>query len=41
MDFAITKEQKRIQQAAREFLTAKFNSDFVREMEEDDKGYTR
>jgi len=41
VDFVITKEQKRIQKAAREFLKAKFNSDFVREMEKDEKGYTR
>jgi len=41
MDFVITKEQIRIQKAAREFLKAKFNSDFVREMEKDEKGYTR
>jgi len=40
MDFVITKEQTRIRKAAREFLKAKFNSDFIREMEKDEKGYT-
>ena len=40
MDFVITKEQIRVQKAAREFLKAKFDSDFVREMESDEKGYT-
>lgn len=40
MDFVINKEQIRIQKAAREFLKAKFDSDFVREMESDEKGYT-
>ena len=40
MDFIITKEQQRMQKAAREFLKAKYPSDFVREMEQDEKGFT-
>ncbi|MCP4022893.1 MAG: acyl-CoA/acyl-ACP dehydrogenase, partial [Desulfobacteraceae bacterium] len=40
MEFTITKEQKSMQKAAREFLKSECTSDFVREMEIDDKGYT-
>jgi alkylation response protein AidB-like acyl-CoA dehydrogenase len=40
MEFAITKEQKSMQKAAREFLKAECTSEFVREMETSEKGYT-
>jgi 3-oxocholest-4-en-26-oyl-CoA dehydrogenase beta subunit len=40
MDFIISKEQKSIQRAAREFLKTECNSEFVREMEKDSTGYT-
>lgn len=40
MDFIITKEQKRMKKAAREFLKSESPADFVREMEKDEKGYT-
>jgi len=40
MDFILTREQKSMQKAAREFLRAECTSGFVREMEADDTGYT-
>jgi alkylation response protein AidB-like acyl-CoA dehydrogenase len=40
MDFILTREQKSMQKAAREFLKAECTSEFVREMEADDTGYT-
>jgi alkylation response protein AidB-like acyl-CoA dehydrogenase len=40
MDFILTREQKSMQKAAREFLRAECTSDFVREMEADDTGCT-
>jgi 3-oxocholest-4-en-26-oyl-CoA dehydrogenase beta subunit len=40
MDFVITKEQQRMQKAAREMLKAKCTNEFVWEMEKDVKGYT-
>jgi alkylation response protein AidB-like acyl-CoA dehydrogenase len=40
MDFIISKEQKSMQKAAREFLKAECSSEFVREMEKSEKGYT-
>ncbi|MGB9498360.1 MAG: acyl-CoA dehydrogenase family protein [Dissulfuribacterales bacterium] len=40
MDFIITKEQKSMQKAAREFLKSECTSEFVREMEKSEKGYT-
>lgn len=40
MDFAITKEQKSMQKAAREFLKFECTGEFVREMEINEKGYT-
>ncbi len=40
MDFIITKEQKRIQKAAREFFNKECPSEFVREMEQSEKGFT-
>ncbi len=40
MEFAITKEQKSMQKAAREFLKAECTSEFVREMETSEKGFT-
>ena len=40
MDFTITKEQKSMQKAAREFLKSECTSEFVREMEKTEKGYT-
>jgi alkylation response protein AidB-like acyl-CoA dehydrogenase len=40
MDFILTREQKSMQQAAREFLKAECTSEFVREMEADDTGCT-
>ncbi len=40
MDFFLTREQKSMQKAAREFLRAECTSDFVREMEADDTGCT-
>lgn len=39
MEFAFTKEQKMIRDAAREFLKKECPSDLVREMEEDEKGF--
>jgi len=41
MDFIITKEQKSMQKAAREFLKAKCQSQYVRDMENDESGYTQ
>lgn len=40
MDFILTREQKSMQKAAREFLKAECTSDFVRAMEADDTGCT-
>mgnify|MGYP001050256084 CR=1 FL=1 len=40
MDFIITKEQQRMQKAAREMLKAKCTNEFVWEMEKDAKGCT-
>jgi alkylation response protein AidB-like acyl-CoA dehydrogenase len=40
MDFIITKEQQRMQKAAREMLKAKCTQEFVCEMEKDEKGCT-
>jgi alkylation response protein AidB-like acyl-CoA dehydrogenase len=40
MDFILTREQKSMQKAAREFLKAECASDFVRAMEADDTGCT-
>lgn len=40
MDFILTREQKSMQKAAREFLKTECTSDFVREMEADDAGCT-
>jgi alkylation response protein AidB-like acyl-CoA dehydrogenase len=40
MEFIITKEQKRLQKAAREFLKSECPGEFVREMEAGEKGYT-
>ncbi|MCP4623372.1 MAG: acyl-CoA/acyl-ACP dehydrogenase [bacterium] len=40
MDFILTREQKSMQKAAREFLKAECTSDFVRAMEADDIGCT-
>jgi len=40
MDFILTREQKSMQQAAREFLKAECTSEFVRQMEADDTGCT-
>jgi len=40
MDFIITKEQLRMQKAAREMLKAKCTNEFVWEMEKDAKGCT-
>jgi len=40
MEFVISKEQKSMQKAAREFLKAECTSEFVREMEKSEKGYT-
>ncbi len=40
MEFIITKEQKSMQKAAREFLKSECTSEFVREMEISEKGYT-
>lgn len=40
MDFIISKEQRIMQKSAREFLKAKCTSEYVREMEKNEKGYT-
>lgn len=40
MNFIITKEQKSMQKAAREFLKSECSSEFVREMEKSETGYT-
>lgn len=40
MDFNFTEEQKLLKQSVRDFLTKQCPSQFVREMEEDEKGYT-
>ncbi|WP_028325257.1 acyl-CoA dehydrogenase family protein [Desulfatirhabdium butyrativorans] len=39
MDFFITKEQQSMQKSAREFLKARCTPEYVREMEENEKGY--
>jgi len=41
MDFTFSKEQKLIRQSIREFLSKECESTFVREMEKDERGYTR
>jgi alkylation response protein AidB-like acyl-CoA dehydrogenase len=40
MDFIITKEQKQMQKAAREFLKKECSSEFVRELEESEIGFS-
>lgn len=40
MDFIITKEQKQMQKAAREFLKKECSSEFVRELEQTDTGFS-
>ncbi|MCK4787628.1 MAG: acyl-CoA/acyl-ACP dehydrogenase [Desulfobacteraceae bacterium] len=40
MDFTFNNEQNLLRQSIREFLTKECESEFVREMEEDEKGYT-
>ncbi|MGD9973900.1 MAG: acyl-CoA dehydrogenase family protein [Desulfatirhabdiaceae bacterium] len=40
MDFIISKAQQSMQKSAREFLKARCTSEYVREMEENDTGYT-
>ena len=40
MEFSFTEEQKLIKDAARDFLEKECPSDLVREMEEDDRGYS-
>lgn len=40
MDLSLDKEQKMIKESAREFLEKECPSDLVREMEEDEKGYS-
>jgi alkylation response protein AidB-like acyl-CoA dehydrogenase len=40
MDFSFNKEQNLLRQSIREFLTKECESEFVRQMEEDEKGYT-
>jgi len=40
MDFLFNKEQNLLRQSIREFLTKECESEFVRQMEEDEKGYT-
>ncbi len=40
MDFTFNKDQKLLRQSIREFLTKECESEFVRQMEEDEKGYT-
>lgn len=41
MDFNFSEEQKLLRQSIRDFLTKECPSTFVREMEEDEKGYTQ
>lgn len=41
MDFNLSEEQKLLKQSIRDFLTKECPSTFVREMEEDEKGYTQ
>jgi alkylation response protein AidB-like acyl-CoA dehydrogenase len=41
MDFSFTQEQKMIKDAVRDFMKRECPSDLVREMEQDDKGYSR
>jgi alkylation response protein AidB-like acyl-CoA dehydrogenase len=40
MDFTFTKDQQLLRQSVREFLTKECETTFVKEMEEDDKGFT-
>lgn len=40
MDFTFSKDQKLLRQSIRDFLTKECESALVREMEEDEKGYT-
>jgi len=40
MDFTFSKEQKLLRQSIRDFLTRECESTLVREMEEDERGYT-
>lgn len=40
MDFSFTEEQRMIRDAARDFLKRECPSDLIREMEQDDKGYS-
>src|SRR4030043_968027 len=41
MDFNFSEDQKLLRQSVRDFLTKECPSTFVREMEEDEKGYTQ
>jgi 3-oxocholest-4-en-26-oyl-CoA dehydrogenase beta subunit len=41
MDFLFNKEQNLLRQSIREFLTKECESEYVRQMEEDEKGYTQ
>ena len=40
MDFSFSEEQKLLRQSIREFLAKECPSTFLREMEEDEKGFT-
>lgn len=41
MDFSLTEEQELLRRSAREFLDKECPKDFVRQMEQDERGYTR
>ncbi len=40
MEFSLSEEQEMLKRAARDFLEAECPEGFVREMEEDDEGYS-